>query len=144
MAFEKRIFQDGDTEYSLPRWRRIIEDLTRNDAGHDFIEELNQDKKIDEKDITLKNPLSDSYIDLKKNGDIDIFSENGTGIRFVGDRVEIHADKLSFITKNLETHTNPNGVSFNGEVMNKGGYNSFPRRKGKTESLKKMIRGEED
>lgn len=143
MAFEKRIFEDGDIEYSVPRWKKIIEELNQYESNHDFIGEINNDNTIDTNDITLKNPVSDSYIRLKKHGDIDIFSENGTGLQLIGDRLIIHADTVEVLSKKFEIHTTANGVTFNNEVMNTGGIKEFPQRKGKTDRLKNLIEGGE-
>ena len=140
MGFEKRTFSDGDIEYDIPKWRKIIEELSLAEEHHDFIGEIKRDSKNKSKDVMLKNRLSNSYINVKENGDIDMFSEFGTGIRMTGKTIQIHGDIIQLIGNEVQTISSANGNTSNGYVLNNNGVQDFPRRKGKTKTAKEMIR----
>lgn len=140
MGFEKRTFEDGDITFDIPQWRKNIESI-RKSTEKNYLKETQKSSRITEEEVGIKHPKNHSYLRIKDDGSIDAFAENGAGFRFTSDkRLIFFADRIQFIAKQVENITSANGLVSNGYVLNESGIQEFPRKKGKTNSLKELIK----
>ena len=137
MAFDKDVYADGESTYEVPYWRKVIEEVSTNVDTFDYQEEFDKRRRIRENEVGLKHPNNNSYVKIKDDGTIEMFSDSGTGIRVrqTGD-IQFFGD-FQFIGSKFQGITRTNEASFNGEKVS-GEYPSI-EVKGLSDELKDLI-----
>lgn len=139
MGFEKRTYKDGDISFATPAWRKVIENVQRFNERN-FLNEINDLKRITADEVTLKHPKSESYVRLCDDGSIEMFTESNCGIRMCADgRMVLFADRIQFLAKQVESISTANGLVANSQNLNTGAVTNFPRKTGYTEGLRTML-----
>lgn len=137
MAFDRKVFTDGESSYEVPYWRKVIEEIDTSVDSFSYSEEFSKRRKIQEKEVGLKHPNNNSFIKIKDNGTIEMFSGDGGGIRLHPDnKVQLFGD-IQLIGNNFQGLTPQNQASFNNDEFG-ADYPSL-QEKGKTESFKKLL-----
>lgn len=136
MAFEYKFYQDGDAVFELPEWKKTIEAIQSNLIPVSYQESETTNRSFQENEVGLKHPTNGSMIRIKDDGTIEAFTAYGTGIRIRTDNTsQLFSDKVQIIGRELDIRSSPNGSNLNGEVLGEGTYQSFPYKKGLTESF---------
>lgn len=136
MAFEYKLYPDGDVVFELPLWRKTIESIQSNLVSVSYTENELDNRTFQEDEVGLKHPVNGSMIRIKDDGTIEAFTAYGTGIRIKKDNTtQLFSDRVQIIGRELDIRSSPNGSNLNGEVLGEGTYQSFPYKKGLTESF---------
>lgn len=118
--FIGQTFQDGDFEYSPPKWRETVDDLMLDHEPIDHADEHAGDHFIKEDEIAIKHPITGAIIRLSNEGYIDIFAGNQLGIRLdpQTNSINLFGDKINFFGGSIQIRSKPNGLIWNGYAMN--------------------------
>lgn len=137
MAFDKRVFTDGESSYDVPYWRQVIEHIDTNVDTFNYKEEFAQRRRIQENEVGLKHPNNNSFIKIKDDGTIEIFAGDGGGVRLFSDnRLQLFGN-IQIIGNSFQGLTPENQASFNTDKLS-GEYPDI-QEKGKTESFKRLF-----
>lgn len=136
MAFEYKYFPDGDAIFELPKWKRVIEQIQQDIEPVSYIQNEEKNREFQENEVGIKHPKNGSFIRIKDDGTIEAFTAYGTGIRIKTDHTsQLFSDRVQLIGRELDIRSSPNGTNLNGEVIGQGTYQSFPYKKGLTQSF---------
>lgn len=138
MAFDKNLFEDGESAYQVPYWRQVIETIDAEVDTFDYVKEARKRQKVREDEVGIKHPKNNSHIIIKDDGTIEAFAGNGTGIRIKPDESMQIFGNTQIIGNKFQGITGVNDTEFNGEKLS-GEYPSL-EEKGKSESLKDLMR----
>ena len=131
MAFEKKIYPDGDSIFSLPKWKQIAEEIEAGLKPVSYEKNEEQNRMFQEDEVGLKHPVNGSFIRIKDDGAIEAFTAYGTGMRInTNNTSQLFSDRVQLIGRELDIRSNANGTNLNGEVLGEGTYQSYPYKKG--------------
>lgn len=137
MAFDNKVFTDGESSYEVPYWRKAIEYIDVNIDTFTYEEEFQKRRKIQEKEVGLKHPNNNSFIKIKDDGTIELFAGDGGGIRLHSDnRLQLFGN-IQIIGNTFQGLTPLNQAVFNEETLS-GEYPDV-QEKGRTEGFKKLL-----
>lgn len=109
MSFENKHFGDGEVTFSVPAWRRTLEELDAGIGPTDF--QKNAEKRhIQADEVGLRHPKNGSFLRIADDGTIEAFTAYGTGLRIKRDHtIQIFADRLQAVGRTVDVHAGPNG-----------------------------------
>ena len=136
MAFEKKIYPDGDSIFSLPKWKQIAEEIEAGLKPVSYEKNEEQNRTFQEDEVGLKHPVNGSFIRSKDDGTIEAFTAYGTGMRInTNNTSQLFSDRVQIIGRELDIRSSANGTNLNGEILGEGTYASFPYKKGLRKSF---------
>ena len=142
MSFEHKYFTDGESAFHLPVWKQIVDTVHDDLDAFSYADEQARRQRYAQDEMGLKHPKNGSFIRIKDDGTIEAFNNKHTGLRIVGDRIQLFGDHVQLIGHETQVVSSPNASHVNGTPMD-GNYPVF-RQKGLTESMKTLIEGGED
>lgn len=124
MAFEQRTFKDGEVTYKTPQWKKDLNTI-ENMVGPTNFNELDNQRNAQEDEVGFKHPTNGSYFMIRDNGDIEMFTAYGTGIKISSDNIlQLFGDKVLQVAREPQFVSSPN-YAIQNEV-----YESYPKTKG--------------
>lgn len=136
MAFDKNVFNDGESAYEVPYWRKVIENVSANVNTFNYQDEFIKRQTIQENEVGIKHPKNNSFIKIKDDGTIEAFVSNGSGLRIRPDETLQLFGDVQVIGNSFQGITKKNESSFNQEQLS-GGYPSVVE-KGHTQALRDL------
>lgn len=134
LAFEEKLYPDGESTFAPPKWRKTIEQIHQNIDGYSFEEETTRRRTISEDEIVMKHEKNGSYIRIKDDGAIEAFTGYGTGFRIGNNEsFQLFSDRIQLIGRETQVSSSPNGFEKSYPVIEK---------KGLTESFKTLAEEE--
>lgn len=138
MAFDKKVFADGESSYDVPYWRKAIEEIEANLDTFSYRKEAERQRRIQENEVGIKHPTNNSFIKIKDDGTIEAFAGESAGIRIKSDEsLQVFGD-IQLIGNKFQGITPVNEASFNDQQMT-GDYPSL-HEKGKSQGLKDLMK----
>ena len=93
-----------DKNKSLDKYQNDITNYADIDADQEAMELISSINRYGENEVGINNIYNNSTIKLKDNGDIDIFTENNTGIRICkSGNIKIYGKDIEFTNATNET-----------------------------------------
>lgn len=122
--FIKKVYPDGDFEYSPPEWRSALDEYKARNGKIEHDTENTKDYVIKEDEIALKHPINGATVKLSDDGCVDLFAGEQLGIRLDPNTNSalIFADNIHFFGNNVNFRTKPNGFIWNGYSFNPSLY----------------------
>jgi len=127
MAFEKEEFRDGDSSFEAPKWRKLVEKQLQKKEHISFKKRMEDQFFVNEDEVSIKHPETGAAIRLKDNGDIEIVTGEGSGIRLSNKGVDLFGKNLTMSGSHLNLYLKENGVVKNNK--SESGYD-YDRKKG--------------
>lgn len=122
MSFANKVYRDGEWTYDTPEWKKRLEELELDQKPNDFNQ---SSKRFGANEIGLTHPTNGAYIRITEDGNIELFSSYGTGLKIGKDNsIQIFADKVQQIVKENKVQTSANNIT------NQKYYESYPEDKG--------------